>query len=64
MKKEIKRRINSSNLICHNCRDTIYRDNPYVKGEKVYCHLCEGRVKIGLFDEVIPQQYKGIRIRC
>ena len=62
MKKESERKIKLTNPTCHNCGDTIYRNNPYVRGGKVYCHICEDRAKMGLLDKKIPRQYMGISI--
>lgn len=46
---------------CCNCGDII-RAKPYIRHNKLYCPVCRGRAERGLLDEVVKQQYGGVRV--
>ncbi|MEA3464077.1 MAG: hypothetical protein U9R14_03320 [Patescibacteria group bacterium] len=47
-----------TDLKCRNCGNRIV-GQPYIRDGKFYCHLCKDRAKIGLFDHIGEQHYKG-----
>ena len=62
MKEKKGQKIISTDFHCCNCGNKI-SGQPHIRNGKSYCHLCRDRANLGLFDNITPGNYFGLRIR-